>query len=79
MTSNSSYSTYFPGGEITLKNGAGKINICVEDATLLDETRMVFEIECHITMDDKSVVFLEYNVKVTTDETWGKKIMDGSV
>ena len=24
MTSNSSYSTYFPGGEITLKNGAGK-------------------------------------------------------
>ena len=30
MTSNSSYSTYFPGGEITLKNGAGKINICVD-------------------------------------------------
>ena len=79
MTSNSSYSTYFPGGVLTLNNGVGKINICVEDATLLDETRMVFEIECHITMDDKSVVFLEYNVKVTTDDTWGKKIMDGSV
>ena len=79
MTSNSSYSTYFPGGKITLKNGVGKINICVEDATLLDETRMVFEIECHVTMDDKSILFLEYNVKVTTDDTWGKKITDGSV
>ncbi|MBJ57951.1 MAG: hypothetical protein CMP24_06915 [Rickettsiales bacterium] len=78
MTSNSSYSTYFPGGKITLKNGSGKINICVEDAIFLDETRMVFEIECHITMDDNSVVFLEYNVKVTTDETWNTKIMDGS-
>ena len=40
MTSNSSYSTYFPGGEITLNNGVGKINICVEDATLLDEIRI---------------------------------------
>ena len=29
-------------------------------------------------MDDNSVVFLEYNVKVTTDETWNTKIMDGS-
>ena len=26
MTSNSSYSTYFPGGEITLKNGANLAN-----------------------------------------------------
>ncbi len=78
MTSKSSYSTYFPGGEISLKNGKGTINICVEDAILLDENRMIFEIECHVKMDDNSIVFVEYNVKVTTDETWNKKILDGT-
>ena len=79
MTSNSSYSTYFPGGEINLKGGKGDISICIEDAILLDTSRMIFEIECHIRMDDNSIVFVEYNVKVTTDETWNTKIFDGSV
>ena len=78
MTSNSTYTTYFPGGKIKVKNGEGDIKFCIEDATLLDATRMIFEIECYVKMDDNSVLFVEYNVKVTKDSSFDQKIGDGS-
>ena len=79
MTSDSSWTSTFPGGALTLKGDSGNINICIEDATILGKGRFIFEIECRVTMPDNSAIFLEYNVKITADETWQDRIGKGEV
>ena len=79
MTSDSSWTSTFPGGALTLKGDTGNINICIEDATILGKGRFIGEIECRVTMPDNSAIFLEYNVKITADETMQDKMGKGEV
>ena len=82
MTSGTWWVDVMQGGTLSLGKDKGEIHTCIEDGYTYNEPRNLIwvELECSITMPDKSKIYLEYSSKLTPDETfWDKITSDKSI
>ena len=81
MTSGSWWVDVMQGGTLSLGQDKGEIHTCIEDGYTYNEPKNLIwvELECSITMPDKSKIYLEYSSKLTPDDTfWDKLTKDES-
>jgi hypothetical protein len=61
----------FMGGTITLGDGQGTVQGCVEDGYVRGNGNIEFDLRCHVTMDDGAVLLMSYaGVIVQTPTFW---------
>ena len=72
MLNDNSLTTLFNNsGRITIKNESGNINSCIEKGYLHGKNNISSSFRCHVTMNNKAVIFIEYNyVLRTSQEFW---------
>ena len=76
MTSGSWWVDVMQGGTLSLGQDKGEIHTCIEDGYTYNEPKNLIwvELECSITMPDKSKIYLEYSSKLTPDDTFWDKL-----
>jgi hypothetical protein len=61
----------FMGGTITLGDGQGTVQGCIEDGYVSEKGNIEFDLRCHVTMDDGAVLLMSYaGVIVQTPTFW---------
>ena len=70
MTSGSWWVDVMQGGTLSLGQDKGEIHTCIEDGYTYNEPKNLIwvELECSITMPDKSKIYLEYSSKLLSTE-----------
>ena len=64
-------------GTITLGDGQGTIQACVEDGYIREKGNLEFDLRCHATMDDGAVLLISYRGTIVPDATFWDVLMSG--
>lgn len=71
VTDNQRITGTFMGGTITLGDGQGTVQGCVEDGYVRGNGNIEFDLRCHVTMDDGAALLMSYaGVIVQTPTFW---------
>tara|TARA_Y100000588_G_scaffold354302_1_gene408443 strand:- start:351 stop:890 length:540 start_codon:yes stop_codon:yes gene_type:complete len=71
ITDNQRITGTFMGGTITLGDGQGTVQGCIEDGYVRGSGNIEFDLRCHVTMDDGAVLLMSYaGVIVQTPTFW---------
>ena len=71
ITDNQRITGTFMGGTITLGDGQGTVQGCVEDGYVRGNGNIEFDLRCHVTMDDGAALLMSYaGVIVQTPTFW---------
>ena len=67
----------FLGGTITIGDGKGTIQACIEDGFLPSTGNINFNLRCHLTMDDGAKLLMNYAGVIVPDETFWQLLAAG--
>ena len=71
VTDNQRITGTFMGGTITLGDGQGTVQGCIEDGYVRGNGNIEFDLRCHVTMDDGAALLMSYaGVIVQTPTFW---------
>ena len=71
VTDNQRITGTFMGGTITLGDGQGTVQGCIEDGYVRENGNIEFDLRCHVTMDDGAALLMSYaGVFVQTPTFW---------
>ena len=69
----------FMGGTITLGDGQGTVQGCIEDGYVSEKGNIEFDLRCHVTMDDGAVLLMSYaGVIVQAPTFWDALFGEGA-
>jgi len=69
----------FMGGTITLGDGQGTVQGCIEDGYVSEKGNIEFDLRCHVTMDDGAILLMSYGgVIVQTPTFWDALFGEGA-
>jgi len=79
LTDNQRITGTFMGGTITLGDGQGTVQACIEDGYLREGGNILFDLRCHATMDDGSALVISYHGVIMPSPTfWDALFGDGA-
>ena len=67
----------FMGGSITLGDGQGTVQGCIEDGYLQSGGNINFDLRCHVTMDDDNVMIIRYAGVIVPGATFWDVLLGG--
>ena len=77
VTDNQRITGTFMSGTITLGDGQGTVQACVEDGYIREKGNLEFDLRCHATMDDGAVLLISYRGTIVPDATFWDVLMSG--
>ena len=79
LTDNQRITGTFMGGTITLGDGQGTVQACIEDGYVREGGNILFDLRCHATMDDGSALVISYAGVIMPSPTfWDALLGDGA-
>ena len=70
LTDNQRITGTFMGGTITLGDGQGTVQACVEDGYVREGGNILFDLRCHATMDDGAALLISYSGVIVPSPTF---------
>ena len=79
LTDNQRITGTFMGGTVTLGDGQGTVQACIEDGYVREGGNILFDLRCHATMDDGSALVISYAGVIMPSPTfWDALLGDGA-
>ena len=80
VTDNQRITGTFMSGTITLGDGQGTVQACIEDGYIREKGNLEFDLRCHATMDDGAVLLISYHGVIVPSPTfWDLLLAGGTV
>ena len=75
VTDNQRITGTFMSGTITLGDGQGTVQACVEDGYIREKGNLEFDLRCHATMDDEAPLLISYEGVIVQSPTFWDALM----